>query len=935
MLSPIVAIALTAALAAAEPEMDDPRGRLEARIAEDGVRPIEVQLRILDAARSEALRYSALAPARVAGSAWVNIGPATADFEQNGVTFFKVDSGRARKILVDPRDANVVYLATSGGGVWKTYDALAPISATSGPHWQPITETIGSLSVGMIAMNPRAPDSLLLGLGDPFDVQTPGFYSTANGGATWDGPVTLTGTYTASGTFTANSVRDIQFDPGGAIVFAATDAGLFRHAAGGVGPGWSLVDLDALTHAYQDCTSIASAGPHTWLAACCENASCIGGTAGGGRLWRSVDDGASWSDSTARLPGAPDLERMTLATASAPSAGGGWRAYLLAANSGNNAQKDVYRSNDGGATWSSLSMGPSFPGNKPVNPTSSQPDLDFLHGQAFYNHMLVVDPANPDTLFIGGNLASGRSRDGGATWTVMTDWLPAALPPTTGGLGDAQYVHADWHAATIAHAGGAAYFYGGTDGGIFRAVEPSAGGGVLTGAPGSVAWEDRLNRGVVTHLIYHVATGRERPATACTSPAGVSDIVLGGFQDNGTRLRTTPDNCTPSPTVSCTNYTGFSMIFGGDGFGVGVGCVPGGAMGSNLVETYVSQINTSTDGGKTFVARVQANGTGLVPPITLDPRFTFHMRIAADLTSDRTYLTPLTSTAQLGYVYRSQDGGASWNQINGTIHLNPATRGTANVFANPARNIAAHLRSAGVYATVSGGRAYVTADGGANWFEGPVAYTTNGTNYLAMHAVAFDPGDATGNTVWMGSTTPFLNDFTSIPSTVPLLYKCTGAAGAAPACVGKANGIPAGVPINVINVDPGDSATIYVGTEIGMYRSIDGGTSFSRMGALTLPMVSVTDIAIDADGSAMRISTFGRGFWEIYPRASAPAGVAGNGDLDRNQIIDAFDLVRESALLFADPTQADYDPVGNLVGAANVIDGSDVSALTGKLGGRP
>ncbi len=76
-----------------------------------------------------------------------------------------------------------------------------------------------------------------------------------------------------------------------------------------------------------------------------------------------------------------------------------------------------------------------------------------MHEQAFYNHMLVVDPQNPDIVFVGGNLAMGRSTDGGQTWYVMTDWLPFGLT-TTGGLGNAQYAHADWHAATIVHSGG-------------------------------------------------------------------------------------------------------------------------------------------------------------------------------------------------------------------------------------------------------------------------------------------------------------------------------------------------------------------------------------------------------------------------------------------------------------------------------------------------
>jgi hypothetical protein len=98
--------------------------------------------------------------------------------------------------------------------------------------------------------------------------------------------------------------------------------------------------------------------------------------------------------------------------------------------------------------------------------------------------------------------------------------------------------------------------------------------------------------------------------------------------------------------------------------------------------------------------------------------------------------------------------------------------------------------------------------------------------------------------------------------------------------------------------------------------------------------VSVTDIAINADGSAIRVSTFGRGFWEIYPNNGAPLGVAGTGDVDHNGVIDGFDLVREAAILLADRTSSDFDAMGDTVGTNNLIDGNDFSDIVAhKLGG--
>jgi len=152
--------------------------------------------------------------------------------------------------------------------------------------------------------------------------------------------------------------------------------------------------------------------------------------------------------------------------------------------------------------------------------------------------------------------------------------------------------------------------------------------------------------------------------------------------------------------------------------------------------------------------------------------------------------------------------------------------------------------------------------------------------------------------------------------------------------VDKTNDLPK-VPANVVAVDPNDANTIYLGTQIGLYISKNGGTNWTRYGGSSLPLVSVTEINVALDSSAIRISTFGRGFWELYPSVVAPTGVYGSGDFDGNQIIDGFDVVREAAVLGLSAADVGYDPTGNLTGATNVIDGADFGALVAKMGGRP
>src|SRR5207247_5862567 len=124
-------------------------------------------------------------PARIGlGPGWLNIGPTKADYISNGpFTLLVTDSGRVRSFAPHPTDPNILYVAFSGGGVWKTVNG--------GATWTPLTEAVGSLSVGSLAMDPSNPNVLYLGLGDPFDGTGIGLVKSIDGGNTWSSPVFL------------------------------------------------------------------------------------------------------------------------------------------------------------------------------------------------------------------------------------------------------------------------------------------------------------------------------------------------------------------------------------------------------------------------------------------------------------------------------------------------------------------------------------------------------------------------------------------------------------------------------------------------------------------------------------------------------------------------------------------------------------------------
>src|SRR5439155_18111479 len=115
-----------------------------------------------------------------------------------------------------------------------------------------------------------------------------------------------------------------------------------------------------------------------------------------------------------------------------------------------------------------------------------------------------------------------------------------------------------------------------------------------------------------------------------------------------------------------------------------------------------------------------------------------------------------------------------------------------------------------------------------------------------LSSIALDTNDQTGQTYYMTSMTMTLTDdagsaIQPMPESFGHLYKTSnggaswGSLGAKPVAAG---GLPF-VPIEIVKIDPKHPHTLYVGTEIGLYRSTDGGQNFSRFGAGSLPLVEV------------------------------------------------------------------------------------------------
>lgn len=701
------------------------------------------------------LTTSTTSLAAATGSTWVNMGPTRADVAKNGGTSLaKSDAGRPTGIVIDPANVNIIYASFAGGGLWKT--------TNGGTNWTPMTENLGTLSIGALAMDPNATSTIYLGLGDAFDGTGIGMVKSTDGGVTWSAPVFL-------GDSTV--INAIQVSPtNSSVVLAATNRGLFRST--NAGTSWTLVSLPTGQTAVPYIWTIAWTGGTTFAVSLEANPAATSGTTDG-QVMRTTDNGVSWVKATGYTVAA-GIGRSTIAAA--PSNRNTLYALAAIPNASSASDlADILKSTNGGATWTALGVA-----RKRYTKTNTESSTlaTLLNGQGWYNHMVQVDPTNPNVAYFGGALLMAKTSDGGSTFTQKTNWLAQFSLP---------YVHADFHESAMQ---GSTLIVG-TDGGLFKSTD------------GGTTFTDALNIGLTTHLIYSVGS----------SPANVN-AMIGGFQDNGTRVR------------SGTTTT-FNQYIGGDGFGSAIHRTNANTMLGSL---YYSRIYKSTNGGVTFASAssgiTESNNSSSAP---------FNTGITSwegAANADTVFTWSNTK------VYKSINYAGTWTAM-GVTGLP-----TTSFYIRGVGVAASNVNVVGLVA--NGGRVFLTSNGGTSW----TAAATLPNNGSSLSKIAFDPtnpavvyvtsvaADATKNHIW--KSTDSGATWTTIDGT----------------------GLPVGAPVNTVKVDPNSSSTVYVGTHFGVYRSVDGGATWARFGT-GMPLVNVDDIYISADSTLVRAASFGRGFWQL------------------------------------------------------------------------
>ncbi|MBM4168110.1 MAG: glycosyl hydrolase [Ignavibacteria bacterium] len=144
------------------------------------------------------------------------------------------------------------------------------------------------------------------------------------------------------------------------------------------------------------------------------------------------------------------------------------------------------------------------------------------------------------------------------------------------------------------------------------------------------------------------------------------------------------------------------------------------------------------------------------------------------------------------------------------------------------------------------GLIHLTRDGGTSWVNVTPKDLPEWSLISIIEASPHDPG-----TAYFAATRYKLNDFR------PFIYK-TGDFGKTWKKI--VNGIPEFEFTRAVREDPHRKGLLYAGTERGMWVSFDDGTTWQTL-QLNLPIVPIHGIAIQAREKDLVVATHGRSFW--------------------------------------------------------------------------
>ena len=360
------------------------------------------------------------------------------------------DGGGVTAILFNPQNSAIAYLGSWGAGVFKSLDG--------GQNWTEASRGLDNLQIQSLAIDPLNPDTLYAG------TYHYGVYKTTNGGMSWFA--------SGNGLNYQAIVYALAVDPKNPqVIFAGTRSpgstppwggGVYKSTDGG--QTW-------INHTYnlgEDWVySLAIDSHNTQVVYAATHSAGMYKSTDGGHDWKAINSGISDLGMRAVVidPGNPNVVyagcwhgpavyKSTNAGASWNEANNGVAGSKIISVVIDPAQtntvyalsylKGLYKSDNGGGSWSAAGLYPDYVFSLAINPTDHQVLLASAENDALFRSLsgatswmnssqgvhattvtaLAADPALPGVVYAGLN-GQGvyRSVDHGQTWTAMSNGL--------------------------------------------------------------------------------------------------------------------------------------------------------------------------------------------------------------------------------------------------------------------------------------------------------------------------------------------------------------------------------------------------------------------------------------------------------------------------------------------------------------------------------
>ncbi|MGA2625309.1 MAG: glycosyl hydrolase [Bacteroidota bacterium] len=605
----------------------------------------------------------------------------------------------------------------------------------------------------------------------------------------------------------------------------------------------------------------------------------------GDGVYRSEDGGKSWkntglkkSEHIARVLIDPRNNNIVYVASQGPLWGPG-------------GDRGLFKSTDGGTTWKNILSISENTGVTDVVFDPRNPDVLYAASYQRRRHVWTLIDGGPES-------AIHKSTDAGATWSKLKNGLPSddvgriglAISPA-----DSRVVYATIEAAS-------------KKGGFFRSVDYGASwekrNDLVAGPPmyfGTIVADPKnVDRVYLMDVLMMVTDDGGKTFSRLgerskhvdnhamwIDPANTNHYLVGcdgGLYESFDRAQSWAFKANLPITqfydVCVDNSTPFYFVYGGtqDNASVGGPSRTRNASGITNADWFV------TTGGDGFQSRVDPEDPNIVYSesqygglVRYDRRTGEELGIQPLPEQDAMGLrwnwdSPLIisphSHTRLYFaankLFRSDDRGDTWKPVSADLTRQidrnalpvmgkvwgvdaVGKSGSTSLYGNCTALFESPMKEGLIYVGTDDGLIHVTQDGGSTWtkiekFPGVPERTYMSRLLASQHDV---------NTVYAAFDNHKNADF------APYLLRSTDAGHSWESVVGN---LPSNGPVLAIAEDYVNRNLLFVGTEFGLFFSVDGGTKWIQLKG-GLPTIAVRDLAIQKRENDLVVATFGRGFY--------------------------------------------------------------------------